>query len=172
MVNRGAAYSNGRLFFNTLDGTTIAVDAATGKAVWKTKLGDINRGETMTMAPIVAHGKVIVGDAGGELGVRGWVAGLDAATGKVVWKAFATGPDKDVLIGSDFHPFYASDQGKDLGVTTWPPDAWRTGGGTMWGWIAYDPDLNLIYHGTANPGPWNQEQRPRRQQVDGGDFRT
>jgi PQQ-dependent dehydrogenase (methanol/ethanol family) len=160
VVNRGAAYSNGRLFFNTLDGTTIAVDAATGKAVWKTKLGDINRGETMTMAPIVAHGKVIVGDAGGELGVRGWVAGLDAATGKVVWKAFATGPDKDVLIGSDFHPFYASDQGKDLGVTTWPPDAWRTGGGTMWGWIAYDPDLNLIYHGTANPGPWNQEQRP------------
>jgi lanthanide-dependent methanol dehydrogenase len=66
----------------------------------------------------------------------------------------------DVLIGPDFHPFYPSDQGKDLGVSTWPPDAWRIGGGTVWGWIAYDPDLNLIYYGTANPGPWNQEQRP------------
>ena len=65
-----------------------------------------------------------------------------------------------MLIGPDFHPFYASDRGKDLGVTTWPPDAWKTGGGTMWGWVTYDPELNLLYAGTANPGPWNQEQRP------------
>ena len=94
------------------------------------------------------------------MGVRGWVAALDASNGKLVWKAFSTGPDKDVLIGADFHPFYPSEQGKDLGVSTWPPEAWKIGGGTMWGWIAYDPDLNLIYYGTANPGPWNQEQRP------------
>ena len=71
-----------------------------------------------------------------------------------------TGPDADVLIGPDFKPFYDSDKGKDLGVSSWPPDAWRQGGGTMWGWISYDPELNLIYHGTANPGPWNHEQRP------------
>ncbi|HEX3554111.1 MAG TPA: PQQ-binding-like beta-propeller repeat protein, partial [Thermoanaerobaculia bacterium] len=119
-----------------------------------------NRGETITMAPIVAHGKVIVGDSGGEFGVRGWVQALDVATGKPMWKAFSTGPDKDVLIGADFHPYYAQDRGKDLGVTTWPSEAWKIGGGTMWGWISYDPDLNLIYHGTANPGPWNPDIRP------------
>src|ERR1700743_1502997 len=73
--------------------------------------------------------------------------------------ATAPGPDKDVLIGPGFRSFYSSDNGTDLGVKTWPTDAWKTGGGTMWGWIAYDPDLNLIYYGTGNPGPWNQEQR-------------
>jgi lanthanide-dependent methanol dehydrogenase len=112
------------------------------------------------MAPLVVKGKVLVGDSGGELGVRGWLTALDVNTGKILWRAYATGPDKDVLIGSEFHSFYPSDRGTDLGVSTWPKDAWKTGGGTMWGWIAYDPDLNLIYYGTGNPGPWNQEQRP------------
>jgi PQQ-dependent dehydrogenase (methanol/ethanol family) len=65
-----------------------------------------------------------------------------------------------VLIGPAFRPFYASDRGKDLGVSTWPPEAWKIGGGTVWGFISYDPELNLIYHGTANPGPWNPDQRP------------
>jgi hypothetical protein len=65
-----------------------------------------------------------------------------------------------VLIGPRFKPFYASDRGADLGVHTWPADAWRNGGGTVWGWISYDPQLNLIYYGTSNPGPWNHEQRP------------
>ncbi|MBV9152768.1 MAG: PQQ-binding-like beta-propeller repeat protein, partial [Alphaproteobacteria bacterium] len=74
--------------------------------------------------------------------------------------AYATGPDKDVLIGNDFKPFYKSLQGKDLGVSTWPADKWKMGGGTMWGWIQYDPQLNLIYYGTANPSPWNENQRP------------
>jgi PQQ-dependent dehydrogenase (methanol/ethanol family) len=73
---------------------------------------------------------------------------------------YNTGPDKDVGIGADFHPFYAGDRGKDLGVHTWPPDAWKIGGGTVWGWISYDPKLNLIFHGTGNPGPWNADQRP------------
>ena len=81
-------------------------------------------------------------------------------SGKVVWTAYSTGPDKDVLIGSKFKPFYDSDKGQDLGVKTWPPDAWQQGGGTVWGWISYDPDLNLIYYGTGNPGPWNSDQRP------------
>jgi PQQ-dependent dehydrogenase (methanol/ethanol family) len=112
------------------------------------------------MAPLVVKGKVLVGDSGGEFGVRGWLTALDADSGKMAWRAYATGPDKDVLIGSDFHSFYPSDNGTDLGVKTWPADAWKTGGGTMWGWIAYDPELDLIYSGTANPGPWNQEQRP------------
>jgi PQQ-dependent dehydrogenase (methanol/ethanol family) len=160
VVNRGAAYSEGKLFFNTLDDNTIALDAETGKVLWKTKLGDINTGETITMAPLVVKGKVLVGNSGGELGVRGWLAALDVTTGKIVWRAYATGPDKDVLIGPGFRSFYPSDNGTDLGVKTWPTDAWKTGGGTMWGWIAYDPDLNLIFFGTGNPGPWNQEQRP------------
>jgi lanthanide-dependent methanol dehydrogenase len=160
VVNRGASYANGLIFYNTLDDYTVAVDANTGKQVWKTKLGSIEKGETMTMAPLAAKGKVFVGASGGERGVRGWLTALDQKTGKIAWRAYSTGPDKDVLIGSDFHPFYPQDKGKDLGVSTWPPDAWKTGGGTVWGWVAFDPDLNLVYYGTANPGPWNQEQRP------------
>jgi PQQ-dependent dehydrogenase (methanol/ethanol family) len=160
VVTRGAAYWNGKVIINTLDGQTIAVDADSGKEVWRTQLGDINRGETVTMAPLVAKGKVLVGDSGGEFGVRGWLTALDAETGKIAWKAYSTGPDKDVLIGPDFHPFYDAEKGKDLGVSSWPPDAWKIGGGAAWGWVAYDPDLNLVYNGIGNPGPWNNEQRP------------
>ncbi|MBV8903910.1 MAG: methanol/ethanol family PQQ-dependent dehydrogenase, partial [Acidobacteriia bacterium] len=160
VVNRGAAYYDGKIYYNTLDVHTVAVDANSGKEVWNTKLGDINLGESITMAPLVVKGKVIVGNSGGEFGVRGWLAGLDAGTGKLVWRAYSTGPDKDVLIGSNFKPFYEADRAKDLGVKTWTGDQWKIGGGTAWSWISYDPDLDLIYYGTANPGPWNPEQRP------------
>ncbi|HYK20189.1 MAG TPA: methanol/ethanol family PQQ-dependent dehydrogenase [Pyrinomonadaceae bacterium] len=160
VVNRGGVYSDGRFFFNTLDGNTIALDANTGQLAWKTKVADINLGESITMAPLVVKGKVLVGNSGGEFGVRGWVTALNASDGVIAWRAYSTGPDADVLIGANFHPYYQKDQGKDLGVTSWPTDAWKIGGGTMWGWISYDPDLNLIYHGTANPGPWNPDQRP------------
>jgi lanthanide-dependent methanol dehydrogenase len=160
VVNRGAAYQDGKVFYNTLDGHAVAVDAFTGREVWNTALGDIHKGETITMAPIVVKNKVLVGNSGGELGVRGWLTALDANTGQIAWKAFSTGPDKDVLIGADFKPHYPMDQGPDLGVKSWPPDAWRTGGGTVWGWISYDPETNLVYYGTGNPGPWNPEQRP------------
>jgi PQQ-dependent dehydrogenase (methanol/ethanol family) len=78
----------------------------------------------------------------------------------MVWRAYSTGPDTDCLIGPKFKPFYPSDRGKDLGVTTWPPEMWKIGGGTVWGWISYDPALDLIYYGTGNPGPWNPDQRP------------
>ncbi|HWI15771.1 MAG TPA: PQQ-binding-like beta-propeller repeat protein, partial [Burkholderiales bacterium] len=101
-----------------------------------------------------------VGNSGGEFGVRGWLTALDAATGKIAWRAYSTGPDKDVLIGPAFKPHYPQDQGKDLGVKTWPPDAWKIGGGTVWGFVSYDPSADLIYYGTANPGPWNPAQRP------------
>ena len=160
VVNRGAAYADGAIFYNTLDNRTVAVDASTGELRWEAALGDLNRGETMTMAPLVVKDKVLVGNSGGEFGVRGWITALDISSGKIAWRAYSTGPDTDVLIGPRFKPFYEMDRGKDLGVSTWPPDAWQTGGGTVWGWISYDPALNLIYHGTANPGPWNAEQRP------------
>lgn len=160
VVNRGAAFAGGKVYFATLDDHLIAVDAWTGQRVFDTKLGDINQGETITMAPIVVKGKVLVGNAGGELGVRGWLTAVDAQTGAIAWRAYSTGPDSDCLIGPNFHPFYASDRGSDLGVTTWPPDRWRNGGGTVWGWLSYDPELDLVYYGTANPGPWNADMRP------------
>jgi PQQ-dependent dehydrogenase (methanol/ethanol family) len=160
VVNRGVAYADGRLFFATLDNQVAAVDAATGKEVWRTTVGAIERGESMTMAPLVVKGKVLVGNSGGEFGVRGWLTALDAATGTIAWRAFNTGPDADALIGSSFKPFYASDSGKDLGVTTWPANRWRQGGGTVWGWLTYDPGLDLVYYGTGNPGPWNADMRP------------
>jgi PQQ-dependent dehydrogenase (methanol/ethanol family) len=159
VVNRGLTYDAGKLFFNTLDDHTVAIDATTGKEVWNTKVGDINLGETMTMAPLVVKGRVLVGNSGGEMGVRGWLKGLDESSGKVVWTAYHTGPDADILIGPNFKPFYAKDRGKDLGVSTWPPDKWKIGGGTMWGWISYDPQLDLVYYGSANPGPWNPDMR-------------
>jgi PQQ-dependent dehydrogenase (methanol/ethanol family) len=160
VVNRGAVYDAGRLYFNTLDNHTIALDAKSGKELWRTKLGDISIGETMTMAPLVVKGKVLVGNSGGELGVRGWITALDAKSGKRLWRAYSTGPDKDVLIGRSFKPFYAMDRGRDLGVSSWPSEAWKLGGGNVWGWISYDAELDLIYYGTGNPGPWNPEQRP------------
>jgi lanthanide-dependent methanol dehydrogenase len=160
VVNRGPVIANGKIYYNTLDGNTVALDAETGKEIWKSKVGNINLGETITMAPLVVKDKVLVGNSGGEYGVRGWLQALDANSGKTVWKAYSTGPDKDVLIGPNFKPFYAGDQGQDLGVKTWPPEAWKQGGGTVWGWISYDPDSNLIFYGTGNPGPWNSDQRP------------
>jgi lanthanide-dependent methanol dehydrogenase len=160
VVNRGASYAEGKIIFNALDAHTVAVDAVTGKEVWRTQVGDINIGETTTMAPLVVKRLVIVGNSGGELGVRGKVVALDVATGKEVWRAYSQGPDSEVLIGPDFKPFYAKDQGKDLGAKSWPPNQWKLGGGTVWGWISYDPETNLVYYGSGNPGVWNPDLRP------------
>src|SRR4029079_3518977 len=126
------------------------VDAATGTELWRTKMGDVNRGETITMAPIVVKGKVIVVSSGGEMGVRGWIAAIDLATGKQVWRAYNVGPDSDMKVGPRFKPFYAADKGVGLGVSSWRGDSWKIGGATVWGWISYAPELDLIYHGTSN----------------------
>ena len=88
----------------------------------------------------------------------------------MVWRAWSTGPDRDVLIGPAFKPFYPQDRGTDLGVTSWPGGAWKIGGGTVWGFLSYDPALDLVYYGTANPGPWNPEQRPGRNHWTAGVF--
>jgi PQQ-dependent dehydrogenase (methanol/ethanol family) len=160
VVNRGASYAGGKIVYATLDNNVVAVDANSGKELWRTQTGDINYGETTTMAPLVVKSVVLVGDSGGELGVRGKLTALDLNSGKVLWRAYNTGPDKDVLIGPGFKAFYAKDQGKDLGVSTWTPDAWKIGGGTVWGWVSYDPETNLIFYGSGNPGPWNPDMRP------------
>ena len=160
VVNRGVVYADGKIILNTLDNHTIAVDANTGQEIWRTRVGDINLGESLTMAPLVVKDRVLVGNSGGEFGVRGWLTALDLKTGKLAWRAYGTGPDRDVLIGPRFHAFYDKDRGPDLGVATWPGDMWKIGGAGAWGWISYDPALDLLYYGTSNPGPWNPAQRP------------
>ncbi|MGQ0560910.1 MAG: PQQ-dependent dehydrogenase, methanol/ethanol family [Gemmatimonadota bacterium] len=161
VVNRGLAYADGKLFYNLLDAHTVALDARTGRELWKTRTGNIDIGETTTMAPIVVKDKVIVGNSGGEFAVRGWLSALDTESGEILWRAYSTGPDRDVLIEQEtFRPFYPKDQGIDLGVTTWPAEQWKIGGGTAWLWISYDPQLDLLYYGTGNPSPFNPEQRP------------
>jgi alcohol dehydrogenase (cytochrome c) len=159
-VTRGAALYDGKLIYNLLDDHTVAVDVNTGKEVWRTKLANVEDGTTMTMAPLVVDGKVYVGNSGGEMGVQGWLAALDANTGKELWRAYSTGPDTMVRIGSDFKPFYSWMRGKDLGATTWPAGAWKHGAGAPWGWVTYDPERHWIYYGTSNTGPWNAAQRP------------
>jgi PQQ-dependent dehydrogenase (methanol/ethanol family) len=160
-VNRGPTYADGTIYFNTLDAQTLAVDAETGAVRWRSKVGDYRKGETMTMAPFVVRDKVFVGNSGAEFGARGWITALNTADGSIAWRGYTTGPDSDVLIDpAEFRPFYPQYRGKDLGVTSWPANHWKIGGGTVWGWISYDPEQDLIFHGTSNPSPWNHEVRP------------
>ncbi len=159
-VYRGLAYAQGKIFLAQLDTTVVALEAATGKELWKVKQGDHKKGETITAAPLVINDKVITGISGGEFGVRGFVTANNIDTGEQVWRAFSTGPDSEVLIGDDFKAPYPSHEGKDLGVSTWKGDEWQRGGGTTWGWYSYDPELNLLYYSTGNPGSWNPTQRP------------
>ena len=159
-VNRGPVFADGKLIYTLLDAEVVAVDVKTGKPAWRVKLGEPANGVTMTMSPLVAGGVVLVGNSGGEMGVRGQLTALDLASGKELWRAYSTGPDADVRIGPGFKPPYAWLAGKDLGVRSWPAGAWKHGGGTVWGWISYDPQLDLIYQGTSNPGPRVPAQRP------------
>jgi len=160
VVNRGATFADGKIIYNLLDAHTVAVDARTGQEVWRTTVGNINLGETMTGAPLAIGDKVIVGNSGAELGVRGYVAALDVKTGRELWRAFNTGPDADVKIGPRFHPFYEKDRGQDLGTASWRGEQWKLGGSTVWGWLSYDPETNLFFYGTGNPGVWNPDLRP------------
>ncbi|MGO9673158.1 MAG: PQQ-dependent dehydrogenase, methanol/ethanol family [Methylocella sp.] len=160
IVNRGAAYANGLVVYTLLDGNVVAVNAKTGAQAWRTKVADPWNGETLNTAPIIVKGKVIFGSSGSEMGVRGSVRALDLNTGKLLWQAYATGPDADVLIDAGFHPYFAKDRGANLGVSTWPGTMWKQGGGTSWAWITYDPELNLIFYGTSQPGTFNPDMRP------------
>jgi PQQ-dependent dehydrogenase (methanol/ethanol family) len=161
VVNRGLAYHpSGKLFIELLAGDLLALDAKTGKELWRATNADYKTGSTMTNAPIVIKDVVIAGVSGGEFGVRGYVTAFDVNTGRQLWRAYSTGSDADVKITAPANRWYPSMQGKDLGITTWSGDQWQHGGGPTWGWYSYDPQLNLFYYSTGNPGTWNPDQRP------------
>ena len=163
-VNRGVAYAEGKIFLQQADTNLVALDAKTGKELWKVKNGDPKKGETNTNAPHVFKDKVITGISGGEFGVRGFVVAYDINSGKQVWKAFSTGPDAEMLIDPDKTMTWTDGKmapvGKDSSLKTWQGDQWKIGGGTTWGWYSYDPKLNLMYYGSGNPSTWNPVQRP------------
>jgi PQQ-dependent dehydrogenase (methanol/ethanol family) len=158
-VNRGAFFAAGKIIYNLLDGQTVAVDANSGKEVWKTRIAEVRSGETITMAPLVANDRVLTGASGGEFGIYGWMKALDLSSGAVVWSARNLGPDAAMLVRPGaFEPIY--DSGPELGSRSWPADAWKIGGAPVWGWISYDPQLDLIFYGTGNAAPFNPAQRP------------
>ena len=163
-VSRGVAYSNGKIFLQQADTTLVALDAKTGKELWKVVTGNPKAGETTTNAPHVFKDKVITGVSGGEFGVRGRITAYDMNTGKELWKAFSTGPDADMLMNPATTMTWTDGKmapvGKDSSLKTWQGDQWKIGGGTTWGWYSYDAATNLMYYGTGNPSTWNPRQRP------------
>lgn len=166
VVNRGLAYWPGdgktpALILKTqLDGHIVALNAETGAELWKLENSDIKVGSTLTIAPYVVKDTVLVGSSGAELGVRGYVTAYDVKTGAQKWRAYATGPDEQVKLADDFNKANPQYGQKGLGTGTWEGDAWKIGGGTNWGWYAFDPSTNMIYYGSGNPAPWNETMRP------------
>ena len=159
--SRGLAWHpSGKIFVPLLAGELAALNAETGREIWRVRNADARTGATLSGAPLVVRDLVIVGVSGAEYGVRGHLSAYDALTGKLIWRGWSTGPDADVLLEGRAASSYPSHQGQDLGVSSWSGDAWRQGGGTTPGWIAYDPVLDLIYYGTDQPAPANPEQRP------------
>jgi lanthanide-dependent methanol dehydrogenase len=159
-VNRGLAYGDGKIFLHQADTTLVALDAKTGKVVWQMKNGDPSKGETGTSAPMVIKDKVLVGISGGEFGVDCHVSAYDLKTGKRVWRGHSQGPDDHMLMDPEKTTHLGKPVGKDSSLKTWQGDQWKTGGGCTWGWISYDPQLNLAYYGSGNPSTWNPKQRP------------
>ena len=159
-VNRGVAYDNGKIFLHQADTTLVALDAKTGKVLWQVKDGNPKIGETGTSAPLVVKGKVLVGISGGEFGVHCRVTAYDENSGKMVWKAYSEGPDKEIMVDPQKTTDLGKPVGKDSSLKTWKGDQWKIGGGCTWGWLSYDPQLNLVYYGSGNPSTWNPTQRP------------
>ena len=159
--NRGLAYHpSGKLYVPLLSGELAALEAATGREIWRVRNADWRSGATLAGAPLIVRDLVIVGVSGAEYGVRGYLTAYDAMTGRLVWRGWSTGPDAEVLMDGPANPSYPSHQGRDLGVSTWVGEGWRQGGGTTSGWLSYDPALNLVYYGTDQPAPGNAALRP------------
>jgi PQQ-dependent dehydrogenase (methanol/ethanol family) len=158
-VNRGVAYGDGKIFLHQADDKLVALDAKTGKPVWSATNGDPKKGQTGTSAPLVVKDKVLVGTSGGEFGVQCSLAAYDINSGKLVWRGYSEGPDDQMLV-DDKTTALGKPIGKDSSLKTWEGDQWKIGGGCTWGWISYDPQLNLVYYGSGNPSTWNPVQRP------------
>ncbi len=151
VVNRGVAVYKGKVYVGILDGRLAALEAETGKVVWQVVTVDQSKSYTITGAPRIVKGKVIIGNGGSEYGVRGYVSAYDAETGKLVWR-FYTVP------GDPSKPFESPAMEK--AAKTWKGEWWKMGGGgTVWDSMAYDPELDLLYIGTGNGSPWNQHVR-------------
>ena len=159
-VNRGLAYADGKVILHQADTTVVALDAKTGAVVWSVKNGDPAIGETNTATVMPVKDKVLVGISGGEFGVRGSVTAYSLADGKMVWRAYSTGPDNEMLFDPEKTTSLGKPVGADSSLKSWQGDQWKIGGGTTWGWYSYDPELNLIYYGSGNPSTWNPVQRP------------
>ena len=152
VVNRGVAVWQGRVYVGTLDGRLIALDAATGTVVWSQQTTDTSKPYSITGAPRVVKGKVIIGNGGAEYGVRGYVSAYDAASGKQLWRFYTVPGDPSKPLESE---------ALKQAVDTWKGGQWWQvgGGGTVWDSIAYDPELDLLYIGVGNGSPWNQHIR-------------
>ena len=159
-VYRGLAYADGKIFLQQADTTLVGLDANTGEKLWSTVNGDPKKGETNTASPIVIGDKVYTGISGGEFGVRGFLAAYNINDGSLVWKAYSTGPDDEMLVDPENTMSLGKPVGPNSSLNTWKGDQWKIGGGTTWGWYTYDPELNLIYYGTGNPSTWNPVVRP------------
>jgi alcohol dehydrogenase (cytochrome c) len=141
--NRGVAILGNTVYMGTLDAKLLAIDAKSGKLLWSTEVAPYKSGYSITLAPLIVKDKVLIGVGGGEFGIRGFLAAYDSRTGKELWR------------------FYTIPGPGEPGHETWKNDAWKTGGGPIWMTGTYDPELNLTYWGTGNPGPdWNAAQRP------------
>ncbi len=189
-VNRGLAYGDGKIILQQADTTLTALDAKTGKVVWQVKNGDPKLGQTNTNAPLVVKDKVITGISGGEYGVRGFISAYSLKDGHLIWRAYSMGPDEEMKIDPQKTMTWKGKKkglqpvGKNSSLKSWcdpeadepddgkgwewnkggdclkTTDQWKVGGGTTWGWYTYDPELDLIYYGSGNPGTWNPVQRP------------
>ena len=142
-TSRGVALYGDKVYLAANEGVLVALDARTGKEVWTAEVGDNESGYYMTLAPLAAEGRVMIGASGGEFGIRGFVAAYDAETGKPAWKTY--------MVPAPGEP----------GSETWPKgDQWKTGGAPVWVTGNYDPETRLAYWGTGNGGPWMGDQRP------------
>ncbi len=159
-VNRGVAYGDGKIFLHQADTTLVALDAKTGQVAWSVKNGDPGKGATGTSSPLVVKDKVLIGISGGEFGVQCHVTAYDLKTGKQAWRAFSEGPDEQIMVDPVSTTELGKPVGKDSSIKTWQGDQWKIGGGCTWGWLSYDPSLNLVYYGSGNPSTWNPKQRP------------
>jgi lanthanide-dependent methanol dehydrogenase len=159
-VNRGLTYADGKIIIEQADTTVVALEAKTGQEIWTVKNGDPKKGETMTAAPLVVKDKVIVGISGGEFGILGRATAYALKDGKRLWTAYSQGPDDMILLNPEKTTSMGKPVGKDSSIKTWQGDQWKIGGGPTWGYMSYDPQLDLFYYGSGNPGTWNPVQRP------------